>query len=185
MTIEKVPLKASVGNSERAYNENNPQFEIKFEGFVLSENYSVLDTKPSATTSATRTSDVGVYDIIVSGGYDNNYDFFRILQECNLYLMGITLKHKCCEMYAKSSDFKAWYDGIMAMKEDLEEGMNKIIDDEGLDFYYIGKLSPLSYEQLFREIDGRQNPIVNFKFKIDHTVDENLYNYFMDKLDEE
>ena len=25
----------------------------------------------------------------------------------------------------------------------------------------------------------------NFKFKIDHTVDENLYNYFMDKLDEE
>ena len=58
-------------------------------------------------------------------------------------------------------------------------------DDEGLDFYYIGKLSPLSYEQLFREIDGRLNPIVNFKFKIDHTVDENLYNYFMDKLDEE
>ena len=58
-------------------------------------------------------------------------------------------------------------------------------DDEGLDFYYIGKLSPLSYEQLFREIDGKQNPIVNFKFKIDHTVDENLYNYFMDKLDEE
>ena len=75
LTIEKVPLKASVGNYERAYNENNPQFEIKFEGFVLSENYSVLDTKPSATTSATRTSDVGVYDIIVSGGYDNNYDF--------------------------------------------------------------------------------------------------------------
>ena len=58
-------------------------------------------------------------------------------------------------------------------------------DDEGLDFYYIGKLSPLSHQQLFREIDGKQNPIVNFKFKIDHTVDENLYNYFMDKLDEE
>ena len=58
-------------------------------------------------------------------------------------------------------------------------------DDEGLDFYYIGKLSPLSHKQLFREIDGKQNPIVNFKFKIDHTVDENLYNYFMDKLDEE
>ena len=58
-------------------------------------------------------------------------------------------------------------------------------DDEGIDFYYIGKLSPLSYKQLYRNIDGKDNPIVNFKFKIDHTVDENLYNYFMDKLDEE
>ena len=58
-------------------------------------------------------------------------------------------------------------------------------DDEGLDFYYIGKLSPISYKQLYRTIDGKENPIVNFKFKIDHTVDENLYNYFMDKLDEE
>ena len=58
-------------------------------------------------------------------------------------------------------------------------------DDEGIDFYYIGKLSPIRYEQLYRTIDGRENPIVNFKFKIDHTVDENLYNYFMDKLDEE
>ena len=75
LTIEKVPLKASVGNYERAYNENNPYFEIKYEGFVLGENYSVLDTKPTATTSATLTSDVGYYDIIVSGGSDNNYDF--------------------------------------------------------------------------------------------------------------
>ena len=58
-------------------------------------------------------------------------------------------------------------------------------DDEGIDFYYIGKLSPLTHEQIFREIDGKLNPIVNFKFKIDHTVDENLYNYFMDTLDEE
>ena len=30
---------------------------------------------------------------------DTNYDFFRILQECSLYLQGITLKHKCCYMY--------------------------------------------------------------------------------------
>ena len=75
LTIEKVPLNVSVGNYERTYNENNPYFEIKYEGFVLGENYSVLDTKPTATTSATRTSDVGKYDIIVSGGSDNNYVF--------------------------------------------------------------------------------------------------------------
>lgn len=73
LTIEKVPLNAFVGNYEREYNANNPYFEIKYEGFVLGENYSVLDTKPTATTSAIQTSDVGNYDIIVSGGSDNNY----------------------------------------------------------------------------------------------------------------
>ena len=74
LTIEKAPLKASVGNYERAYNQNNPQFEIKYDGFLLSDNYSILDTKPTATCSATPTSDVGTYEIAVSGGVDNNYD---------------------------------------------------------------------------------------------------------------
>lgn len=74
LTIEKAPLKVSVGNYERAYNQNNPQFEIKYDGFLLSDNYSVLDTKPAASCSAIRTSDVGTYDITVSGGVDNNYD---------------------------------------------------------------------------------------------------------------
>lgn len=74
LTIEKVPLKVSVGNYERFYNENNPYFELLYDGFLLSDNSSVLDTKPVATTSATRTSDIGNYDIIVSGGSDNNYD---------------------------------------------------------------------------------------------------------------
>lgn len=58
-------------------------------------------------------------------------------------------------------------------------------DDEGLDFYYIGKLTPFDHKQLSRTIKGKENPIVNFKFKIDHPVDENIYNYFMDSLDEE
>ena len=58
-------------------------------------------------------------------------------------------------------------------------------DDEGLDFYYIGKLTPFDHKQLSRTIKGKENPIVNFKFKIDHQVDENIYNYFMDSLDDE
>jgi len=36
---------------------------------------------------------------------DNHYDFFNILQDCSLYLMGITLKHKCCEMYGVDHSF--------------------------------------------------------------------------------
>ena len=36
---------------------------------------------------------------------DNSYDFFRVLQDCSLYLQGITLKHKCCEMYGVDDSF--------------------------------------------------------------------------------
>ena len=52
-------------------------------------------------------------------------------------------------------------------------------NDEGIEFYYIGKLTPLTYRQVYREIDGRQHPIVNFKFKISTEVKDELYSYFV------
>ncbi|WP_298499383.1 DEAD/DEAH box helicase [uncultured Methanobrevibacter sp.] len=52
-------------------------------------------------------------------------------------------------------------------------------NDEGIEFYYIGKLTPLKYKQVYREIDGRQHPIVNFKFKINTEVKDELYSYFV------
>ena len=52
-------------------------------------------------------------------------------------------------------------------------------NDEGIEFYYIGKLTPLTYRQVYREIDGKNHPIVNFKFKINHEVKDELYSYFV------
>lgn len=52
-------------------------------------------------------------------------------------------------------------------------------NDEGIEFYYIGNLTPLKYKQVYREIDGRQHPIVNFKFKINTEVKDELYSYFV------
>lgn len=75
LTVTPRTLLASVENYERIYNEENPDFEIKFEGFVGSEDESVLITKPSANTAATATSDVGTYPIKVSGGNAVNYQF--------------------------------------------------------------------------------------------------------------
>ena len=38
--------------------------------------------------------------------YQNNgFEFFRVFQDNHLYLQGIYLKHKCCEMYAEADDF--------------------------------------------------------------------------------
>jgi hypothetical protein len=64
-----------VGNYERIYNEENPVFEVKYDGFVGNEDESVLNSQAIANTTATKTSDVGTYKITVSGGSAANYTF--------------------------------------------------------------------------------------------------------------
>lgn len=73
LTITPRTLFASVGTYERKYNEENPVFEIKYDGFVGNDDVKVLITEPEVKTSATRTSDVGAYTIELSGGSADNY----------------------------------------------------------------------------------------------------------------
>jgi hypothetical protein len=66
------------------------------------------------------------------------------------------------------------YDGL-----DVELFIQKS-NDEGIEFYYIGKLTPLSHEQVFRTINDKEQPIVNFKFSIETEVKDEIYSYFVD-----
>lgn len=75
LSVTPRTLIASVGNYERAYNEDNPAFEVTYDGFVGNDNESVLSAKAIASTSATKKTDVGAYPIVVSGGLAINYDF--------------------------------------------------------------------------------------------------------------
>ncbi|WP_407376491.1 DEAD/DEAH box helicase [Methanobrevibacter sp.] len=52
-------------------------------------------------------------------------------------------------------------------------------NDEGIEFYYIGQLEPLKYKQMYRTINDKEQPIVNFKFKILNEVKDEIYNYFV------
>ncbi|WP_298521293.1 DEAD/DEAH box helicase [uncultured Methanobrevibacter sp.] len=52
-------------------------------------------------------------------------------------------------------------------------------NDEGIEFYYIGKLTPLAYKQVYRNIDGKDQPIVNFRFKLHPEVKDEIYSYFV------
>jgi hypothetical protein len=75
LTITPRTLYVSVGNYERLYNEDNPTFEVKYDGFVGNDDENVLITKATASTTATKTSDVGSYPIDVTGGSADNYKF--------------------------------------------------------------------------------------------------------------
>ena len=75
LTIGQAPLTASVGNYSRQQGEDNPVFEIFYDGFRNGDTEDVFITKPVATTTADANARPGVYDIIVSGGEARNYAF--------------------------------------------------------------------------------------------------------------
>ena len=75
LTVNKRQLTVSAMSYTRAYGEENPAFEVSYTGFVNNENEGVLISKPKASTVATPTTDVGVYDITIGNGVAENYDF--------------------------------------------------------------------------------------------------------------
>ena len=85
LTITPRTLIASVGNYERLYNEENPAFEIVYDGFMGNDDVNTLSTKPVTKTAATKTSDVGTYKIDVTGGIAENYSFNYISGTLTVY----------------------------------------------------------------------------------------------------
>ncbi|MEM7549790.1 MAG: MBG domain-containing protein [Bacteroidota bacterium] len=75
LTINKAGLAVSVEDVERNSGEENPEFKLVYEGFVNDEDVSVIDFLPEVSTSATISSEPGTFDLIISGGEDNNYVF--------------------------------------------------------------------------------------------------------------
>ncbi len=75
LTIWKAKLKVSVGDYERFVGQENPEFELTYDGFKLGETPDVLTRQPVATTTATIDSPEGEYPITISGGEAQNYEF--------------------------------------------------------------------------------------------------------------
>jgi sugar lactone lactonase YvrE len=73
LAIAKASLIATADDENRAQGMANPTLTITYTGFVNGETAAVLDTPPTASTTATANSPVGSYPIILSGGSDKNY----------------------------------------------------------------------------------------------------------------
>ena len=74
LTITKAPLKIKAGTYTRKQGEDNPEFTLTYEGFKNGETNAVLTKKPAVTTTATKVSAVGDYQVKVSGAKAQNYD---------------------------------------------------------------------------------------------------------------
>jgi hypothetical protein len=74
-TVDKTTLIATADSYSMLVGSTIPELTINYSGFVNGESENVLDVVPLATTTANALSGVGTYDIIVSEGSDNNYNF--------------------------------------------------------------------------------------------------------------
>ena len=53
-------------------------------------------------------------------------------------------------------------------------------DDEGNDFYYMGKVTPSNpIEETIQDDNGKNKPVVNFKLILEKEVRNDIYNYFV------
>jgi len=59
----------------RAYGDNNPFLSISYNGFVNGNSAVDISIQPTATTTATKVSPIGDYEITCSGGSATNYNF--------------------------------------------------------------------------------------------------------------
>ena len=97
LTIEKTPLKATAKSYTIQQGDPLPVFEATYSGFKNKQTTSVLKELPTLRCTAANSAVPGVYDIEVSGGEAENYEF--------TYVKGkLTIEDGGCEAYAYLSN---------------------------------------------------------------------------------
>lgn len=78
LTIQPATLTVTAQSYTRKVGEPNPQFELTYKGWRNKETEDVLIAKPVATCTATVDSPAGDYEISISGGEAQNYEFVYV-----------------------------------------------------------------------------------------------------------
>jgi len=78
LTITKATLTVTADNKTKVYGAANPALTVTYSGFKGTDAATSLSTAPTASTTATTTSGVGIYAITASGGVSSNYDFVYV-----------------------------------------------------------------------------------------------------------
>ena len=135
LIVNKRPLTVKAIDYERSYGEANPAFKIAYDGFANSDNESCISPKPTLSCEATKESNAGTYQILVTGGkaddYAITYQYGKL--RINPLLLGFketynTITYK--DMSKSISDLVFQYIPELNMKYDVSD---LIIDIWALD----------------------------------------------------
>jgi hypothetical protein len=105
LTITKAPLAVGVNNYSRKYGEDNPTFELHYEGLLNGESAPQWTLLPTITTEANTKSDVGEYAITGTGGEMKNYEMTMIASgKLTITPASLTLRaNDFCRLYFEAN----------------------------------------------------------------------------------
>jgi hypothetical protein len=116
LTITKAIITVNADNKSRVYNSSNPAFTFSFNGFLNSDNSTVISGTPAGSTSATVISNAGTYNINtdVSGLVSNNYTFNGVNGTLTIYkaIITVTVDNKSRDYGARNPTFTFSYVGF-------------------------------------------------------------------------
>ena len=73
LTVKQASLTVTAEDKTREQGQPNPEFTLAYSDFKNNETASVLDVLPTISCVSNINSPAGFYDIILTGGSDNNY----------------------------------------------------------------------------------------------------------------
>jgi hypothetical protein len=151
LTIKKVLLTVTADNKTRKSGEHNPELTFSYTGFVNNEHESVLDVKPVIKCTADSASSIGQYDIVISEGADNNYDFKYVNGKLTILPTGLNeLSDMGVEIYPNPAK-----DKLLIKLTDICPATIQLCSSEGkviLEKKFINKIEILDISQLSRGI---------------------------------
>ena len=115
LSIKAVPLTITAKNLSRLYYSENPTLEYTYRGFVNGDNENSLLSVPIISTLATKYSNVGTYDIIISGASSENYNITFVNGKLTIAARSLTISSKDCEKFYKDDNptFEIIYSGFV------------------------------------------------------------------------
>ena len=115
-TIGKAPLTIKAKDATMVFGGELPVFEVTYDGFVNSEDVSVLTKQPTISTEATSSSPSGTYAIIASGAEAQNYAIS--------YVNGTLTIGKRTQTITLDDNLTMTYgDGTFTLPEETEQGL--------------------------------------------------------------
>lgn len=122
LTVKKAPLSVKVNAKSRVYGDANPQFDFTYVGLKNSDGVPVFTSELTTSTKATKYSDVGDYEVTVSGGVATNYSFTEYIPGTLTITqapLGISAQSTVREYGEANPEFQFAYSGFK--NEDTEE----------------------------------------------------------------
>ena len=93
LTVVKRTLTATASDQTIYFGDNPSDISVTYTGFAEGENLNVLDRHPETSDNYTPgVSGIGTYTMVVSGGYDDNYNFNYVSATITVVKRPVTVK---------------------------------------------------------------------------------------------